>query len=102
YIAAVGDIASQAIDQSALVSAILASDTSAVAPLFSGKPGSIGQQLQRVAKLIEARAKLGASRQVFFVSLNGFDTHSNELAILSDLLGQLSPALRAFHDATEQ
>ena len=101
YVAAVGDIASQAIEQSSLVSAILASD-SAFASSFSGKPGSIGQQLLRVAKLIEARDQLGANRQVFFVSLNGFDTHSNELAILGDLLGQLSPALRAFHDATVQ
>src|SRR5204862_306676 len=38
----------------------------------------------------------------FFVSLGGFDTHSNELATLTTLLGQLSPALRAFHDATVQ
>jgi uncharacterized protein (DUF1501 family) len=36
------------------------------------------------------------------VSLGGFDTHNNELNVLDTLLGQLSPALRAFHDATVQ
>jgi uncharacterized protein (DUF1501 family) len=39
---------------------------------------------------------------VFFVALNGFDTHSNELATLTTLLGQLSPALKSFYDATVQ
>jgi uncharacterized protein (DUF1501 family) len=34
------------------------------------------------------------------VSLGGFDTHNNELATQQNLLGQLSRALKAFHDAT--
>jgi uncharacterized protein (DUF1501 family) len=55
-----------------------------------------------VARLVEARAQIGLRRQVFFVSLGGFDTHSNELNTLATLLGQLSPALKSFHDATEQ
>ena len=39
---------------------------------------------------------------MFFVSLGGFDTHNNELATLTNLLGDLSPAMRAFYDATVQ
>jgi len=50
--------------------------------------------------MIEGRAATGASRQIFFVSIGGFDTHNNEVATLATLLGQLSPALKAFYDAT--
>jgi uncharacterized protein (DUF1501 family) len=100
YVKAAGDITSQAIALSSLVNPILTSTTSQVQAPFAGVTSTIGQQLLQVAKLIEARAQTGARRQVFFVSLGGFDTHNNELATLTTLLGQLSPALRAFHDAT--
>ena len=53
-----------------------------------------------VAKMIEARAVTGGRRQIFFVSLGGFETHNNELATQQNLLGQLSRGLKAFHDAT--
>jgi uncharacterized protein (DUF1501 family) len=53
-----------------------------------------------VARLIEAQAATGAKRQIFFVSLCGFDTRNNELATQQTLFGQLSPALQAFCDAT--
>lgn len=102
YVKAAGDITSQALSLSGLVNPILASTNSAVQPLFSGQTSSIAAQLLQVAKLIEARSQTGARRQVFFVSLGGFDTHSNELAVLATLLGQLSPALRSFHDAMVQ
>lgn len=102
YVKAAGDITSQALALASIVNPILSSTTSTVAPLFAGQTGSIAQQLLQVAKLIEARSQTGARRQVFFVSLGGFDTHSNELAVMTTLLGQLSPALRAFHDATVQ
>jgi uncharacterized protein (DUF1501 family) len=102
YVAAAGDITSQALALSSVVNPILSSTTSTVQPVFAGLTSSISQQLLQVAKLIEARAQTGARRQVFFVSLGGFDTHNNELATLTTLLGQLSPALRAFHDATVQ
>jgi uncharacterized protein (DUF1501 family) len=102
YVAAAADIAAQAVSLSATVNPVLSSTTSAAAPFFTGLTSSIAQQLLQVAKLIEARAQIGARRQLFFVSLGGFDTHSNELNTLDTLLGQLSPALRAFHDATAQ
>jgi len=102
FVRAVGDITSQALSLSSVVNPILTSSTSSVQGLFAGQASSIAQQLLQVAKLIEARAQTGARRQVFFVSLGGFDTHSNELAVLANLLGQLSPALRSFHDAMSQ
>ena len=102
YVKAAGDITSQALALSSIVNPILSSTTSTVQSLFAGLTSSIAQQLLQVAKLIEARAQTGARRQVFFVSLGGFDTHNNELATLTTLLGQLSPALAAFHGATVQ
>ncbi len=102
YVKATGDITSQAITLSAIVNPILSSTTSPVQALFAGQTSPISQQLLQVAKLIEARGTTGARRQVFFVSLGGFDTHSNELATLTTLLGQLSPALKSFYDATVQ
>jgi uncharacterized protein (DUF1501 family) len=102
YVKAAGDVSVNAIALSGIVNPILTSTGSAIAPLFAGLNSSIAQQLLQVGKLIEARAQTGARRQVFFVSLGSFDTHSNELNTLTTLLGQLSPALKAFYDATAQ
>jgi len=43
-----------------------------------------------VAQIISVRAALGLQRQIFFVSLGGFDTHSDELAAHNGLYTQLS------------
>ena len=102
YVARAADIAAQATALSAVVNPVLSSTSSAIQPFFTGQNSSIAQQLLQVAKLIEARAQVGARRQLFFVSLGGFDTHNNELNVLDTLLGQLSPALRSFHDAMAQ
>jgi uncharacterized protein (DUF1501 family) len=102
YVKAAGDVSANALALSGIVNPILTSTGSAIAPLFAGLNSSIAQQLLQVGKLIEARAQTGARRQVFFVSLGSFDTHSNELNTLTTLLGQLSPALKAFYDATAQ
>jgi uncharacterized protein (DUF1501 family) len=102
YVGAASDITSQALSLSGVVNPILTATNSTVQAHFTGQTSSIAQQLLQVAKLIEARAQTGARRQVFFVSLGGFDTHSGELATLTNLLGQLSPALRSFYDATTQ
>jgi uncharacterized protein (DUF1501 family) len=46
------------------------------------------------------RSALGLSRQVFFCSLGGFDTHNNQIPAQQALFSQLSPALNAFYNAT--
>ncbi|WPB56926.1 DUF1501 domain-containing protein [Xylophilus sp. GOD-11R] len=62
---------------------------------------ALGDQLKIVARLINARGSLGpASRQVFFVSLGGFDLHDNMAAQQPVLLGRVSAALEAFYAAT--
>ena len=68
----------------------------AVTPLATVFPGtSIGQQFKVVAQLIDLSAAL-SGRQVYFVSLGGFDTHSGQSYQQWDLLRQLSQAVNAF------
>jgi len=66
----------------------------------AGNP--LALQLQTVARIIKVRSALGLSRQIFFCELDGFDTHSGQLAIQSSLLQQLSQAVLAFYRATQE
>lgn len=64
-------------------------------------PGTnLGSQLSQVAKVIKLRTTTGMTRQVFFCSLGGFDTHGSQDWTHMDLLRQVSDAMRAFYDAT--
>ena len=58
----------------------------------------LAQQLQVVARMIEAGTSgaTGVKRQVFFVSLGGFDTHDLQNRSHADLYARLSQALRYF------
>ncbi len=60
----------------------------------------LAAQLQQIAQIIQVRAALGVSRQIFFCGVGNFDTHSNQLALQNALLAQISPALDAFYNAT--
>jgi uncharacterized protein (DUF1501 family) len=71
--------------------------------LNTGFPNtSLGNQLQQVAKLIKFNSTASAtlSRQIFFCSLGGFDTHQNQVATQTTLLTQVGQAMKAFYDAT--
>jgi uncharacterized protein (DUF1501 family) len=57
----------------------------------------LASQLAMVARLIRGRETLGARRQVFFVSLGGFDLHDGLVAIQPVLMARLSDAMAAFH-----
>ncbi|WP_284614883.1 DUF1501 domain-containing protein [Aquabacterium humicola] len=70
----------------------------AFATPFPGTP--LGRQLQHVAKIIRLRATTGISRQVFFCSLGGFDTHSAQSWTHWDLLRNVGDAMAAFYAAT--
>ncbi|MBS0657024.1 MAG: DUF1501 domain-containing protein [Verrucomicrobia bacterium] len=61
---------------------------------------SLGNQLKMVARLIRGRETLNLRRQVFFVSVGGFDTHTNQVAAQATLLQELSQGLDAFYKAT--
>lgn len=69
-------------------------------PLTTTFPAtSIGQQLLQVARMIQVREQLGMSRQIFFASLGGFDTHTGQLNDQDSLYNQISPAIVSFNDA---
>jgi uncharacterized protein (DUF1501 family) len=57
---------------------------------------SLATQLQTVARVIGGRSGLGARRQVFFVSMGGFDTHDFEKNNHADLMAKLAHALSYF------
>ncbi|PYT01148.1 MAG: hypothetical protein DMF63_04150 [Acidobacteria bacterium] len=61
---------------------------------------TLGNQLAQVAKLMKFRTQLNLSRQIFFVRLTGFDTHTGQLNNQNNLLIQLNAALKAFYDET--
>ena len=91
--AAYAGITRRALDAHAQLSAALDGiETQTVFP-----ESSLGGQLKMVARMIAARDALGARRQVFFVSLGGFDTHSNLTATHPGLLAEVADALAAFH-----
>ncbi len=59
---------------------------------------ALAQQFQVVARMIEAgaSASIGAKRQVFFVSLGGFDSHDNQNRNHADLMARVAQSLRYF------
>ena len=72
-------------------------------PLSTVFPESeLGAQLSAVAQTIAVRDTLGASRQVFFVGLHGFDTHSAQATSLPALQQDLGDSIAAFYAATEE
>ena len=94
-------------------SALDASDLLQVDPTINTPfPGtSLGNQLKQVAKLIKIAPSLGLTRQVFFVSIGGFDTHTGQgkynplpgpvtTGGQLGLLQQLSQAVGSFYAAT--
>jgi uncharacterized protein (DUF1501 family) len=65
------------------------------ASAYPGNP--FATSLRNVAALIAA----GLPTRVYFVSLSGFDTHSNQMGQQANLLGQLSDGLAAFQKDLE-
>ena len=61
---------------------------------------SLAAQLRVVARMIASRTQLGAMRQVFLVSLGGFDTHDYQLINQPALHTQVASALSYFYNAT--
>ncbi len=66
---------------------------------LNGDYNEVMQQFQMVARLIAAREVLGHKRQIFFVSLGGFDNHDS-LADHPDRLKIIADGMAAFYQAT--
>jgi uncharacterized protein (DUF1501 family) len=102
--------ASASVRSSALqTQAALASVSPVINTPFPNPSTSISRQLLQVARVIKASidptAGINMKRQIFFVNLGGFDTHSNQTSATftggqGNLLLQLSQAMKAFYDAT--
>jgi uncharacterized protein (DUF1501 family) len=93
-------ITGQAIQQGV----VLAAGLKNIPPIQTVFPANNGlaSQLKQVAQVIAARSALGINRQIFFCSIGGFDTHSDQLATQVSLYSQLSPAMAAFYQATQE
>ncbi len=79
----------------------LSSGLAAAPPLTTpfNTANSLAGQLQMVARIISARQSLGVRRQVFMVSLGGFDLHDNLLTQHPGLLASVSEAISSFQAA---
>jgi uncharacterized protein (DUF1501 family) len=60
----------------------------------------LADQLKVVAQMISVSQELGAKRQVFFVSMGGFDNHDALPTAHPALLSKVASAMKAFYDAT--
>lgn len=89
-------VTKRALDAESSVSTALA----LTPPTTTFPTDSLGQQLKMVARLINGRSTLGVRRQVFFVSMGGFDLHDNLIRDHGGLLGKVSAAMTAFYNAT--
>ncbi|MCW4461334.1 DUF1501 domain-containing protein [Sphingomonas sp. BT-65] len=93
-------ITKRALDLYAQVNGALAGAPAANFPLFP-TGNSLADQLKIVARMISVSQQLGAKRQVFFVSLGGFDMHDFLVRDHPTQVGRLASAMRAFHDTME-
>ena len=60
---------------------------------------ALARQLAMVAKLIAIKDEFRMTRQLFYVSLSGFDTHDDQLKNQPYLYSQVAEALAFFHQA---
>ena len=94
-------------------SSVLANSTSFDAPMTlpayaysdvpAGHPASLDQdslarQLRMVAQIISKNTAIGAKRQVFMVSVGGFDTHDNHNRDQSILMQRVAGSVKYFTD----
>lgn len=95
------NVISQNASQYASVLTQAISATSALATVFpSGNP--LATQLQQIAQLMQVRSSFGVNRQIFFAGIGNFDTHADQFGQQSLLLGQMSSAVSAFYQATQE
>lgn len=62
----------------------------------------LGQQLRAIANTIAIRDALLVNRQVFFVAIGGFDTHSNQANDLPGLQREIDSGVVAFYQAMQE
>jgi uncharacterized protein (DUF1501 family) len=104
--AAFAGLTTDAVTDSALLSAVLAKEV----PFKTDFPKSnLGQQLRMIARLAAVAPALGLRRQIFFARVGGWDLHDHQVVAgatatgaHAKLLGDVSQSLAAFSKATTE
>lgn len=91
-------VTQRSIDADGILTAALANSTPIATPF--PVENSLAAQLKMVARMIASADTLGAKRQVFFVSLGGFDHHDSLVAEHPVLLKTVADAMAAFYQST--
>jgi uncharacterized protein (DUF1501 family) len=91
-------VAKRSIDAGGVLTSALAGAPALMTPFPSGN--ALADQLKFVARMISTASATSTKRQVFFVSIGGFDTHDGLAAVHPGLLTTVSTALTAFYQAT--
>jgi uncharacterized protein (DUF1501 family) len=97
--------ADNAISQNAArYASVLTQAVSSMAPLATVFPANnpIATQLQQIAQLMQVRGSFGVNRQIFFAGIGNFDTHADQAGQQTLLLAQVSSAMSAFYQATQE
>lgn len=103
YEQSIADLQLRMIDYSDLLGTVYPGARSFAALPDSGEGLSyVDVQLRTVAKMISIRNELNMSRQVFLVSMGGFDSHDNQMKDQPALLGMVSSAITSFTRAMEE
>ena len=100
---AANGVMSQSITNAKLLSGALNGVT--LNTVFPAASGSLGQQLKQVALIMKANQTgtgLGMTKQIFFCSLGGFDTHTGELEAHNSLYPQMDSAISTFWAALNE
>jgi uncharacterized protein (DUF1501 family) len=91
-------VTKRSIDANGVLTSALAGAPTIKTPFTEGN--NLADQLKMVARMISAASALGAKRQVFFVSMGGFDTHDGLVSTHPGLLASVADALSSFYNAT--
>ncbi len=63
---------------------------------------SLSRQLKSVAETIRIQQALNVSRQMFYVSTGGYDTHNNQASSIGGLHARLASAMASFKSAMQE
>jgi uncharacterized protein (DUF1501 family) len=95
-------ISARSLSAGSTLSAALAAGPAITTPFPAAGTNPLADQLKLVARMISTADAVGAKRQVFFVSMGGFDNHDGLATIHPGLLTSVAQALSAFYAATQE
>jgi len=71
-------------------------DNTSLESVAYGTGDGLARQLNQVSRLIAARSERKAERDFFFISIGGFDAHSNAAEVLAEKFESINSALEDF------